>query len=86
MADAANTTRRSFLKSVPACGMAAIVPVAALAARVTPEDRLEAAIAELKAAAEAIWPDANDWMVKLGASPSMPVFINVYDPDWDSKP
>lgn len=77
--------RRAFLKSAPAAGLAAIVPAAAVAARVTPEDRLEAAIAELKAAAEAIWPGANDWMVKLGGSPSAPLFISAYDPNWKSK-
>lgn len=77
--------RRSFLKSAPVAGLASIVPAAVAATRMTPKERLEAAIAELKAAAEQIWPNANDWMIKLGASPSMPVFINVYDPDRDSK-
>lgn len=76
-------TRRLFLRSIPAAGAVVATPAIAEVGEVDPRERLDAAIAELKAAAKEIWPAADDWMVKLDASPSMPVFINAYDPNWD---
>lgn len=78
-------TRRAILTCVPAVGFAAIAPAAAMTVEPTPRERLDAAIAELKTAAEAIWPTANDWMIELDRSPSVPVFINAYDPGWKSR-
>lgn len=97
MANHANTTRRALLKSIPACGMAVIVPAAAGAAvtvtapivvearELSRRERLDAAIAELKTAAEAIWPTANEWMIRIEASPSVPVLISSYDPNWRTR-
>jgi hypothetical protein len=44
----------------------------------SPRERLDAAIAELKAAANAIWPAADDWMVKIDGTESVPLLITNY--------
>lgn len=63
MADSANITRRRALTSIaaiPAMGTAAIVPAMAEPI-ITPRERLDAAIVELKAAAEALDPTIRHW-------------------------
>ncbi|MFD9897490.1 twin-arginine translocation signal domain-containing protein [Mesorhizobium sp. NPDC059025] len=80
-------SRRLFLRTTATAGVAASIGTIAdaEAAPQSPRERLEAAIKELKAAAADLWPNANDWMVRLDASPSMPLLINAYDPDWEER-
>lgn len=81
-------TRRLFLRNTAAASAVTAtiaVPVAAEAAILSPRERLDAAITELKAAAEAIWPTADDWMIRIEASPSVPILISSYDPNWRER-
>lgn len=84
----AKITRRLFLRNTAAAGaVGAAVAAPAIAAEpeMTPCERLDAAIAELKAAAKAIWPTADDWMIHVDASPSVPLMVAAYDPGWQSR-
>ncbi len=51
--------RRSFLRSVPAAGVALTVPTAALAAKseMTPDERIDAALAEIVIALRERYPN-----------------------------
>lgn len=73
--------RRSFLRAAPAAGVALTVPAVAMAEKpvMTARERLDAAIAELKAAASEIWPTADDWEVLIEGRPSIPLLLSVYD-------
>ncbi|WP_343314894.1 twin-arginine translocation signal domain-containing protein [Brucella sp. BE17] len=73
--------RRSFLRAAPAAGVALTVPAVAIAEKpvMTARERLDAAIAELKAAAAEIWPTADDWEVLVDGRPSIPLLLSVYD-------
>lgn len=76
--------RRSFLRAAPAAGAVFAVPALAIAEAkpvMTARERLDAAIAELKAASLEIWPGADDWTVKIDARPSIPLMIHSYDPN-----
>jgi len=74
-----NITRRLLLQR----GMAGAVAAtgAATEAEPPPRQRLEAAVVELKAAAACLWPTANDWIINLDGTPSVPLLITNYDPD-----
>lgn len=72
---AANINRRLFLRNTAAAGAVAATiaaPVVAEAATVSPRERLDAAIAELKAAAEQIWPDIEDWTANTVSDENAP--------------
>jgi hypothetical protein len=75
-------TRRLFLRHTAVAGaaVASSIPPASAEPELTPRERLDAAIVELKAAANAIWPNADDWIVKIEAASTIPLFINNYDP------
>jgi hypothetical protein len=81
-------TRRLFLRNTAAgAAVAAAVaaPVIVEAMEADLRERLDAAIAELKAASNAIWPTADTWMVKIEASPSVPILITNYDRAWKTR-
>jgi len=78
-------SRRNFLIGAGTAAVAMPAPVvltlqashsAALASAptMTAQERLDLAVAELKAAAEAIYPEANDWKTVIG-SEGCPVLI-----------
>ncbi|MEP7452803.1 hypothetical protein [Phyllobacterium sp. SB3] len=75
-------TRRLFLKAVPPVALAVNIPAVASAKtlEITQQQRLDAAIEELKAASEVIWPNANDWRIIIGASPGAPLLVNALTP------
>ena len=79
MATSANITRRRALTSIaaiPAMGTAAIVPALAEpveAPAITPRQRLNAAIDELKAAVTAMDPLAADWDIGWAVDESLTI-------------
>lgn len=75
-------TRRLFLRNTAVAGAiaATAVPAVAEPSILTPRERLDAAIEELKAASEAIWPDVNDWTVNIGLTDRVPVLVAAYTP------
>jgi hypothetical protein len=58
----ATMLRRSFLRALPISAAAVALPAAAQPIQ-TPADRLDAAIAELRAATEALYPNVKRWAV-----------------------
>ncbi|MCG7508528.1 twin-arginine translocation signal domain-containing protein [Mesorhizobium retamae] len=74
-------TRRLFLRNSAVVGVATVTtPSVAAEPAQSARDRLELAIAALKAAADELWPNADDWMVKIEATPAIPLLISNYDP------
>lgn len=69
-------TRRTMLAAVPAMGTAAIVPAMAEPVKapiITPRQRLNAAIDELKAAVTAMDPLAADWDIGWAVDESLTI-------------
>lgn len=69
-------TRRSMLAAVPAMGMAPIIPAIAEPVEVpviTPRQRLNAAIDELKASVTAMDPLATDWDIGWAVDESLTI-------------
>ncbi|TGP50424.1 hypothetical protein EN873_24985 [bacterium M00.F.Ca.ET.230.01.1.1] len=75
-------TRRAALgaiASVPAIAGATALPVALAAAEtVTPHERFQAALAELKAAAEALDPRIYDWTIKSNGNLNCGILITAW--------
>ena len=75
-------TRRAALgaiASVPAIAGATALPVALVAAEtVTPQERFQAALAELKAAAEALDPRIFDWTIKSNGHLNCGILISAW--------
>lgn len=65
-------TRRAALAAIPAMGAAATVPATAAPA-ITPRERLNAAIDELKAAVTAMDPLASDWDIGWAVDESLTI-------------
>lgn len=69
-----NITRRSILAAIPIAGMAPIVPaMVEPAPSISPCERLNAAIAELKAAVVAMDPLATDWDIGWAVDESLTI-------------
>lgn len=88
MAESVSITRRTFLRNTAvagAVGATIAAPAVAAEPEMTPRQRLDAAIAELKAASTELWPTADDWTVRIKATPSVPLMIVAYDPEWKSR-
>jgi hypothetical protein len=76
-------TRRLFLRNSAVAGAAAAtaaVPTVAEAKSISPRERLDAAIAELKAASEAIWPQIEDWTTHIDVTRAVPVMLVAFVP------
>lgn len=86
MAAAVSTTRRNLLKSIPACGLAAIVPATAVAVELSIDELIEHHQAGLKAALESKFGEKTWRMWAVGPKgvrgPS--VFFNVDSTDYVS--
>ena len=69
--------RRSFLRAVPIAAAAVALPVGAIQPNQSPSERLDAAIEELKAATEAVYPGVNRWAIIRADDPahSLPLVV-----------
>lgn len=72
-------SRRGFFRIASSAAAAGYVTGQVIEA-VSPQERLDKAIAELKAAAEAVWPDIDDWNIKIGIGRSLPIVIAAFTP------
>lgn len=71
-------SRRSVLKLAGSAVVAGYIAGEAVNA-LSPQDRLDNAVAELRAAAQALWPEINDWRV-VTATTGCPVLIAAWTP------
>lgn len=68
--------RRDILKGLPFVGAAAVTPALATAAPISPRERLDIAIEELKAAAKEAYPQIETWVVGDGNTHNCPLVIS----------
>lgn len=81
-------SRRSLLAAIPATGLAPIVPAMAEPVEVpaiTPRQRLNAAIDELKAAVTAMDPLASDWDIGWAVDDSLAIRFCAIAKQGDAK-
>lgn len=80
MAAVGNTTRRAILRAIPAISTVVVAPIETGAAAVapTPLERFKAAVAELKASAEALDGTIYEWVVNTNGDMHCGLLIAAY--------
>jgi len=78
MAESANITRRSVFRGLP---LAAVAATGGFLTRdfMTTRERLDAAVAELQAAAQAHYPHIAQWTVNTDGAHTCPIVMAAFD-------